>query len=108
MSGGEEDVQNLTTRLHKLQTTSEGGGGDTKNTKVDDACRFLFNVKERFKDDTNDVFSSFIDNLLKLKSGSKSMNEVCHETTIQFREHPDLLLEFAPFLAGFSQERPSS
>ncbi|KAG9134469.1 hypothetical protein Leryth_019931 [Lithospermum erythrorhizon] len=68
-----------------------------KQVQIDDAFSFVGKIKAKLQGD-NHVFKSFLRILNMYKMENKSISEVYQEVSELFRDHPDLLSEFALFL----------
>ncbi|XP_006282948.2 paired amphipathic helix protein Sin3-like 4 [Capsella rubella] len=61
------------------------------------AIDYIMKVKETFQDDDR-IYKSFMNILDMFKKKEKSLDEICNEVTILFRNHHDLRVEFYHFL----------
>ncbi|KAF8098765.1 hypothetical protein N665_0259s0035 [Sinapis alba] len=79
-------------------------GGDKTlpdNVDFDKAISYINKVKTRFQGNNMHAYISFLDILNMYKKEKKSMVEIYHEVAILFRDHHDLLAEFAHFLPRY-------
>ncbi|OMO54974.1 Paired amphipathic helix [Corchorus olitorius] len=68
-----------------------------KPVEFDKAINFVNKIKKRFQGDDR-VYKSFLDIFNKYRKENKSFKEVHQEVAAPFKDHPDLLSEFTPFL----------
>ncbi|KAL1828774.1 paired amphipathic helix protein Sin3-like 3 isoform X2 [Daucus carota subsp. sativus] len=68
-----------------------------KSVAFEEAIKFVNKIKTRFQGD-DQVYKSFLDILNMYRRESKSIKDVYREVSDLFRDHPDLLVEFAHFL----------
>ncbi|KAI4385181.1 hypothetical protein MLD38_003236 [Melastoma candidum] len=68
-----------------------------KPIEFEEAINFVNKIKTRFQGDDH-VYKSFLDVLNMYRKENKSIREVYQEVAVLFREHTDLLDEFAHFL----------
>ncbi|XP_024008859.1 paired amphipathic helix protein Sin3-like 4 [Eutrema salsugineum] len=66
----------------------------------DKAVSFINKVKARFEGN-RDTYTSFLDVLNMYKTQNKPIAQVHHEVAILFRDHHDLLVDFANFLPHY-------
>ncbi|KAL9664924.1 hypothetical protein QQ045_020333 [Rhodiola kirilowii] len=68
-----------------------------KAAELKEALSFVNKIKIRFREEDH-VYKSFLDLLNLFRIGNKSLEEVYEQVYALFRNHPDLLADFAQFL----------
>ncbi|XP_074274489.1 paired amphipathic helix protein Sin3-like 3 isoform X2 [Silene latifolia] len=76
-----------------------------KPVEFEEAISFVNKIKLRFQGD-DCVYKSFLDILNMYRKENKTISEVYQEVALLFREHRDLLEEFAHFLPDTSATAP--
>ncbi|CAH8297570.1 unnamed protein product [Eruca vesicaria subsp. sativa] len=83
------------------QTVPDNADIAPDNADVAEAISYINKVKARFLGNNMHAYNSFLDILSMYKKEKKSIVEIKHEVAILFRDHNDLLVEFAHFLPGY-------
>ncbi|XP_059294864.1 paired amphipathic helix protein Sin3-like 2 [Lycium ferocissimum] len=76
-----------------------------KTIEFDEAISFVNKVRKRFQNNDH-VYKSFLDILNIYRKEHKGINEVYHEVSILFNDHPDLMDEFTRYLPNSAIANP--
>ncbi|KAF1877589.1 hypothetical protein Lal_00040305 [Lupinus albus] len=69
-----------------------------KSNEFEGAISFVHKIKQRFQNDDEEVYKSFLKVLNMYRKGRKDMNDVYSEVAVLFKDHVDLFDEFSRYL----------